>query len=180
MQEMQVWSLGQEDPLEEEMTTHSYILAWKIPWTEEPGRLQSPRLQSQTWLNDWIPARAHPHTHTHTHTHTHRGMSVPEHTCTQVLSRQFDQVDSYPDTSSFKRFLVLVILLPYLRKLLCLTLCNPMDCSPPGSSAYGISQARLPKWVPISFSRGSSWSKYWTQVSCLAGGFFTTEPPGKP
>ena len=41
MQEMQVISLGQEDPLEEEMATLSSILAWKIPWTEEPGRLQS-------------------------------------------------------------------------------------------------------------------------------------------
>ena len=36
-----VRSLGQEDPLEKEMATHSSILAWKIPWTEEPGRLQS-------------------------------------------------------------------------------------------------------------------------------------------
>ena len=41
MQETQVQSLGQEDSLEEEMTTHSSILAWKIPQTEEPGRLQS-------------------------------------------------------------------------------------------------------------------------------------------
>ena len=39
--ETQVLSLGQEDPLEKEMATHSSILAWKIPWTEEPGRLQS-------------------------------------------------------------------------------------------------------------------------------------------
>ena len=39
MQEMQVRSLGREDPLEEEMATHSSILAWDIPWTEEPGRL---------------------------------------------------------------------------------------------------------------------------------------------
>ena len=39
MQETQVQSLGQEDPLEKEMATHSSILAWKIPWTEEPGRL---------------------------------------------------------------------------------------------------------------------------------------------
>ena len=38
---MWVWSLGQEDSLEEEMATQSSILAWKIPWTEEPGRLQS-------------------------------------------------------------------------------------------------------------------------------------------
>ena len=42
---MQFWSLGQKDPLEEGMATHSGILAWKIPWTEEPGGLQSIRLQ---------------------------------------------------------------------------------------------------------------------------------------
>ena len=41
MQEMEVGSLGQEDPLEKEMAPHSSILAWRIPWTEEPGRLQS-------------------------------------------------------------------------------------------------------------------------------------------
>ena len=41
MQETQVQSLGWEDPLEKGMTTHSSILAWRIPWTEEPGRLQS-------------------------------------------------------------------------------------------------------------------------------------------
>ena len=40
-QEMWVQSLGQEDPLEEEMATHSSILTWKIPWTEEPDKLQS-------------------------------------------------------------------------------------------------------------------------------------------
>ena len=41
MQENWVQSLGQEDPLEKEMATHSSILAWRIPWTEEPGRLQT-------------------------------------------------------------------------------------------------------------------------------------------
>ena len=41
MKEMQVQSLGWEDPLEEGLTTHSSVLAWRIPWTEEPGRLQS-------------------------------------------------------------------------------------------------------------------------------------------
>ena len=45
MQEVQVQSLGQEDPLEKEMATYSSILAWKIPWTEEPGGLQSMGLQ---------------------------------------------------------------------------------------------------------------------------------------
>ena len=45
MQDIQVWFLGWEDPLEKEMVTHSSILAWKIPWAEEPGRLQSMGLQ---------------------------------------------------------------------------------------------------------------------------------------
>ena len=45
IQEKWVPSLGQEDPLEEEVATHSSILAWEIPWTEEPGRLQSMGLQ---------------------------------------------------------------------------------------------------------------------------------------
>ena len=41
MQEMRIWSLGWADPLEKDMATHSSILAWRIPWTEEPGGLQS-------------------------------------------------------------------------------------------------------------------------------------------
>ena len=51
MQEMRVQPLGQEDPLEKKMSTHSRILTWKIPWTEEPGRLQS--LGSQRVGHDW-------------------------------------------------------------------------------------------------------------------------------
>ena len=62
----------------------------------------------------------------------------------------------------------------------CLTFCNPMDYSLPGSSVYGVSQARLLEWVTISFSRGSSYPRDQTQVLWLAGRFFTTEPPGKP
>ena len=51
-QEMQVRFLGQQDFLEKEIAAHSSILAWKIQWTEEPGGLQSMKLQkSQTWLN---------------------------------------------------------------------------------------------------------------------------------
>ena len=48
LQEMQVRTLGSEDPLEGEMATHSRILAWKIPWTEEPGGLQPMGSQSRT------------------------------------------------------------------------------------------------------------------------------------
>ena len=54
-----------------------------------------------------------------------------------------------------------------------------MDCGPSGSSVHGILQARILKWVAISFSRGSSPPSDWTHIS-LAGGFFTIVPPGKP
>ena len=51
MQEMQVWSFSQEDPLEKEMETHCSNLAWEIPWPEKPGGLQSMGLQKgQIWL----------------------------------------------------------------------------------------------------------------------------------
>ena len=60
-----------------------------------------------------------------------------------------------------------------------LTLCDPMDCSPPGSSVCGILQARILEWVAISSSKGSSLPRDRTQISCIAGGFFSTEPPGK-
>ena len=65
----------------------------------------------------------------------------------------------------------------------CLTLCDLMDCSPPGSSVHGILQARAPEWAAMPSSRGSSWPRKWTQISCnscIAGRFFTTQPPRKP
>ena len=55
----------------------------------------------------------------------------------------------------------------------CRTLCNPMDCSLPGSSIHGISQARILEWVAVSFSRGPSPPRDQTRVSCTAGRFFT-------
>ena len=51
--------------------------------------------------------------------------------------------------------------------------CDPMDCSPPGSSVHGIFQARILEWIAISFSRGSSRPRSWTWVSYIAGRFFT-------
>ena len=55
----------------------------------------------------------------------------------------------------------------------CLTLCNPMNCSLPGSSVHRILQARILGWVAIPFFQGSSWPKDWTHVSCIAERFFT-------
>ena len=62
----------------------------------------------------------------------------------------------------------------------CLALCYPMDCSPPGFSVPGILQARILEWVAIPFSRGSSQPRDQTWVSCIAGRFLPSEPPGKP
>ena len=65
----------------------------------------------------------------------------------------------------------------------CPTLCDPMDCSPPGSSVHGILQARILVWVAMPSSRGYFRPRYQTCISCIfciAGGFFSTEPPGKP
>ena len=58
--------------------------------------------------------------------------------------------------------------------------CDPMDCSPPGSSVHEILQARILEWVAISSSRGSSWPRVWTHLSWIARRVFTTEPSGKP
>ena len=56
MQETQVRSLDREDPLEKEMATHSSTLAWKIPWTEEPGKLES--MGSQSVRHNWSISRS--------------------------------------------------------------------------------------------------------------------------
>ena len=56
----------------------------------------------------------------------------------------------------------------------------PLNCSPPGSSVHGILQARILEWVAMPSSRGSSWLRDQTHISCTAGGFFTAEQPRKP
>ena len=56
------------------------------------------------------------------------------------------------------------------------TLCDLMECRPPGSYVHGISQARILEWVAISFSRGSSQPRDWTLISCIVDKFFTAEP----
>ena len=112
--------------------------------------------------------------------------------------RTLDYMDYSATASEF--FFIYVIVAVYL--LICVWLfCNPMNCSPPGSSVHEIFQARTlsmrfsrqehcPWDFPgkntvheifqaFSFSRGSSHLKDWTQVSCIAGEFFTTEPPGR-
>ena len=129
MQETWVQSLGGEDPLEEEMETHSSILARKIPCTKEPDRLQSMGLQkSWTQLNDWAPRMPY--------NSYHSVKAVLE------LTRHISLVIS---TSKWSEVL-----------LSCPTLSDPVDCSLPGFSIHRILQVRILEWVAISFSRGSS------------------------
>ena len=114
-------SMSQEDPLEKGMATHSSILAWRIPWTEEPGGLQS--MWSQRVGHDRVTVHSH----------------SPQ--------QQQSIIQTNPD---------LVWRAHVLFARSCPTLCNHMDCSPPGSSVHGILQVRIPEWVAIPFSRGSS------------------------
>ena len=82
MQDMWVWSLSGEDPLEEGMATHSSIHAWRMPWTEEPSRLQSvglPRV-SYDWANICLM-----YTHTQACTYTHH--TVPHHALLSCLMK---------------------------------------------------------------------------------------------
>ena len=75
MRETGIQSLGWEDPLQKGMATHSSILAWRIPWTEEPGRLHSPWGHKESDTTEQL-IHTHTYTHTHTHTHTHRAYTA--------------------------------------------------------------------------------------------------------
>ena len=76
-------------------------------------------------------------------------------------------------TSGISRFMKPVAAAAAMSLQLCPTLCDPIDGSPPGFSIPGILQARTLEWVAISFSKGSSWSRDRTQVSCIVGRRFT-------
>ena len=143
------------------MATHSSTLAWKIPWTEEPGRLQS--MGSKTVGHDWATSlslscigegNGHPLQCSCLENPRDRGAWwAAVYGVTQSRTR-LKQLSS----SSSMLFSV---------TKLCQTLCNPMDCSLPGSSVHGIFQARILEWVAISSSRGSSQLRDQTHVSCI-------------
>ena len=107
------------------------------PWVgiEEPGRLQSMRLQRVG--HDWVTKYTAQHIHIHVYI---------------VVVKSLSHVGLFHD---------------------------PMGSSLPGPSVHGISQARILEWVAISISKGSSWPRDWTCISCIAGRFFSSEPPGK-
>ena len=124
-EEMWVWSLGQEDPLEEGMATHSSVLAWRIPWTEEPGGLQYVRLQRVR--HSWVTK------------HTQRKGNR--------LFKVWGGFGAW--ISVWDVWIYLLISLtngPLIHQFSsatqsCLTLWHPMDCSTPGLPVH----RRLPK-----------------------------------
>ena len=92
----------------------------------------------------------------------------------KIMSWVYPVADIFYVAKSFSVACVCALLL-----YSCLTLCDPTDCSPSGSSVHGILHAWTLEWAAISFSKGSSWPRDWTQIANIAGRFFTAEPPGK-
>ena len=122
MQETWVQSLGRDDPLEKGKVTHSSILAWRIPWAEEPGGLQSKRSQTVRWTE----ATAHTCVHTHTHSNNQRTQGNPNTeqislVCSSMKFRWNKNWKRHPGSVQFSSV-----------SQSCPTLCDPMNRSTPG------------------------------------------------
>ena len=104
-------------------------------------------------------------------------ISRPSHTIEKYWRplRTFVHIDHILKVTAFGKFICQYIFTYMSKSVNCsvMSLYDPRDCSPPGSSVRGIFQARILKWVAIPFSRGSSWSRDWTLVSCTTRRFFT-------
>ena len=98
----------------------------------------------------------------------------PPHTCLYLFAPSLMQC-----TGDFSHRLTCTMLAVVLVTQLCPILCDPTDCTLPGSSVYGILQARILEWIAIPFSRGSFPPRDWTQVSCITGRLFTIWATGK-
>ena len=173
--------LGPEDPLEKEMATSSSVLAWKNPWTEEPGGLESTGLQSRTWLSTqhrengicfflWIlTCRSSLLVIATVNT-----VRVKQSESLSVLSNSLQPHELYSPLNSpgqntgvgslsllqgIFRTQGLSPGLPHCRQIL-------YQLSYKGSP-------RILEWVAFPFFSGSSWPRHGTRVSCIAGGFFT-------
>ena len=143
IQETWVQSLSWEDPLEEEMATHSNILAWKISWTEEPGGYSQRVTKSPTQLSN---------KHFHFFTSIIENIKIKaNYICLLIYESEKRCVScSVVSTSMW-----------------------PRDNSLLDFSVHEIFQARILEWATIPFSRGFSQPKDWTQISGIAGSFLT-------
>ena len=157
MQETWVWSLGQEDHLEKGMTTHSNILVQRIPWTEEPDRLQSMGLQKVG--HDWA---------TNTFTSTLMKWSESHSVVTDSLWPQILQASGVGSLSLLQGIFPTEGLNPGL-----------LHCR---WILYWLSHKgslRILEWVAYPFSRGSSWPRNQTRSPALQADSLPTELWGK-
>ena len=199
---MWVGSLGQGDPLEEGMATHSSFLAWKIPRTEEPGGLQSVRVsQSWTWLK-WLSTQHIVSTLSLYSPSDKPLMSVwwmnkfahmypmyifvCQHLVTvmEAVCTHFSVVWGLPPlpgvqlSGGYKNpqadlpIYFLNCDLWWLEVLKWSEVKVAESCMTLDHTVHGILQARILEWVTFPFSRGSSQPGGRTRVSCSAGGFF--------
>ena len=138
MRETRVQSLGREDPLEKEMATLSSILAWKIPWTEEPGRLQSMGLQ-RVGHDKETSLSLSKHILKHTYIQKEKNMlhslmwfqqanNFTQTFRSQILSFVFQNVSEVLLSSCTKTKVQSSVQFNFIAQS-CPTLCNPMDCS---------------------------------------------------
>ena len=138
MHETRVQSLSPEDPLGKRMAR---ILGWSILWTQEPAGLQSMGSQiSSTECND-------------------------RHTLLENLAKHLPVYLLHYGMLLLKTQHTMLLLFQLLSHVQ--LFCDPTDCSLPGSSVHGISQARILEWVAISFSRRSSLTRDETRASCI-------------
>ena len=178
---------------EKAMAPHSSTLAWKIPWMEESGRLQS--MGSLRVRHDWAfhfslscigEGNDNPLQCSCLENPRDGGAwwaavygVTQGWTRLKRLSRQAE--------AEWQNHGLRLVFMTGLKRLssssssellqLCPTLCDPMDCSLPGSSVHGILQARILEWFDMPSSRGSSWPGVWaglSYVSWIGRRFFTT------
>ena len=138
--------------------TWVWVNSWSWWWTGRPGVLQS--MGSRRVRHDWPTEQNWKH-----HTRWMKPDAKDHILCDSIYMKKNRQIHVWVSSYSV------------------MSLCDPMDCNPPGSSVHGIFQARILKWVAISSSRGSSLPRIESTSlvsSALAGRFFATEPPGKP
>ena len=147
-QETWVWSLGWEDALEEEMATCSSILVWEVPQREEPGGLQSMGSQRAGW--DLVTEN--------TQANQARVGFLAFSGKSQNTEESWLAVFSFwnKENKNFQPDLFRIVCVCAKSLQSWLTLCDPMDCSPPGSSLHRISQARILEWVATAPSTKSN------------------------
>ena len=143
------------------MATHSSILAWRIPWTEESGGLQSMGVARESdmteysWQEYWSGLPFLPP----------GDLPNPRIECASPASPALAG-GFFTTSATWEAVLNLCMRAKSLQS--CPALCNPMDCSPPGSSVHGILQTRVLWWVAVPSSRGSSQPRDRTYVSCVS------------